>query len=115
MTPSPRRSVWNWLFLISTFSLSAMSGVLLWREILPEWAGVQMHYNHRLSEVTGDRSKAWALPKINQIHLPEMKRTDRCLTCHAGTSRVMQRAIVDFGATLAKRTGRCVVPRWETD
>ena len=84
MTPSPKRSVWNWLFLISTFSLSALSGVLLWREILPEWAGVQMQYNRRLSEVTGDRSKAWALPKINQIHLPEMKRTDRCITCHAG-------------------------------
>ena len=79
-----KRSIWNWLFLISTFSLSAMSGVLLWREILPEWAGVQMQYNRRLAEVTGDRSKAWALPKIKQIHLPEMKRTDRCITCHAG-------------------------------
>jgi hypothetical protein len=38
-----------------------------------------------------------------------------CLTCHEGTSRVMQRAIVDFGATLARRTKRCVVPSWETD
>jgi hypothetical protein len=36
-----------------------------------------------------------------------------CLTCHADTSGVMQRAIVDFGATLARRTGRCVVPRWD--
>lgn len=86
MIPPPRmkRSVWNWLFLIATFSLAAMSGVLLWREILPEWAGVQMQYNRRLAEVTGDRSKAWALPKIQQIHLPEMNRTDRCITCHAG-------------------------------
>jgi len=38
-----------------------------------------------------------------------------CLTCHEGTSGVMQRAIVDFGATLARRTGKCVVPRWEPD
>lgn len=36
-----------------------------------------------------------------------------CLTCHAGTSGVMQRAIDDFSATLARRTGRCVVPRWD--
>jgi hypothetical protein len=36
-----------------------------------------------------------------------------CLTCHEGTSRVMQRAIADFGATLARRTGRCVVPAWD--
>jgi RNase H-fold protein (predicted Holliday junction resolvase) len=36
-----------------------------------------------------------------------------CLTCHEGTSRVMQRAIADFGATLARRTGRCVVPVWD--
>ena len=36
-----------------------------------------------------------------------------CLTCHAGTSGVMQRAIADFGATIARRTGRCVVPTWE--
>ena len=83
-----KRSVWNWLFLISTFSLSAMPGVLLWREILPEWAGVQMQYNRRLAEVTGDRSKAWVLPKIKQIHLPEMKRTDRCVTCQIGRAHV---------------------------
>lgn len=36
-----------------------------------------------------------------------------CLTCHEGTSRVMQRAIADFGATVAQRTSRCVVPRWD--
>jgi hypothetical protein len=36
-----------------------------------------------------------------------------CLTCHAGTSSVMQRAIADFGATLARRTKGCVVPSWD--
>ena len=79
-----RRSIWNLLFLIASFSLAGMAGVLLMREILPEWAGVQMEYNRRLAQATGDRSKAWALPKIKQIHLPEMNRVDRCITCHAG-------------------------------
>ena len=33
-----------------------------------------------------------------------------CLTCHAGTSRVMQRAIADFDSTVARRSRRCVLP-----
>jgi hypothetical protein len=33
-----------------------------------------------------------------------------CLTCHAGSSAVMQRAIVDFAATVARKTKRCVGP-----
>jgi len=81
-----KRSIWNWLFLISSFGLGFMAGVLLWQELFPEWAGVQREYNHRLAQVTGDRSKAWAFPKVQQIHLPELKRTDRCVTCHAGIS-----------------------------
>jgi len=35
-----------------------------------------------------------------------------CLTCHKGTSAVMQRAVADFDATMARRTPRCVVPSW---
>ena len=31
-----------------------------------------------------------------------------CLTCHAGTSAVMQPAITDFDATVARRSRRCV-------
>jgi hypothetical protein len=36
-----------------------------------------------------------------------------CLTCHAGTSAVMQQAIGDFDATMARRTRRCVLPTWQ--
>ncbi len=36
-----------------------------------------------------------------------------CLTCHDGASAVMQRALKDFDATLARRGPRCVVPRWD--
>ena len=79
-----KRSIWNWLFVLSSFSLGLMVGWMMWREVFPEWAGVQREYNRRLAETTGDRSKRWALPKVQQIHLPEMKRTDRCITCHAG-------------------------------
>lgn len=79
-----KRSIWNLLFLAASFSLAFMGGVFVFREVFPEWALTQMEYNRRLAEVTGDRSKRWAMPKIQQIHLPEFKRTDRCITCHAG-------------------------------
>ena len=36
-----------------------------------------------------------------------------CLTCHEGASAVMQAAIIDFDATLARRSRRCVVPSWK--
>jgi hypothetical protein len=39
-------------------------------------------------------------------------RVGACLTCHAGESPVMQRALRDFGAALAQRSPRCVLPRW---
>lgn len=36
-----------------------------------------------------------------------------CLTCHEGASAVMQRAIADFDATVARRTKRCALPAWD--
>jgi hypothetical protein len=35
-----------------------------------------------------------------------------CLTCHAGDSRPMQRALADYPGALAARSPRCVVPTW---
>ena len=39
-------------------------------------------------------------------------RVGACLTCHAGESTVMQRAIGNFEDVLARRSQRCVVPTW---
>lgn len=33
-----------------------------------------------------------------------------CLTCHAGDSAVMKRAVADFAGTLARRSPRCAIP-----
>ncbi len=35
-----------------------------------------------------------------------------CLTCHAGTTAIMKAAVVDFDATVARRSRRCVLPAW---
>ena len=79
-----RRSIWNWLFLVSSFGLGALFVVLVWQETFPEWKEYQADYYRRLGRVTGDPSKAATPLKIQQIYLPEFHRTDRCTTCHAG-------------------------------
>ena len=37
-----------------------------------------------------------------------------CLTCHAGDSAVMTRAVADFAGTLARKNPRCATPAWQT-
>ncbi|MCM8794658.1 MAG: cytochrome c [Candidatus Omnitrophica bacterium] len=79
-----RRSIWNKLFLISTFGLGLMAGVLVWKEMTPEWLPIQAEYYRRLAEVTQDPSRAKGPLKVQQIYLPQFHRTDRCTTCHLG-------------------------------
>ena len=79
-----KRSVWGWLFIISSFGLGAASAILIGQESLPEWRQYQSAYYRRLAQVTGDPSKAGTPLQIRQIYLPELHRTDRCITCHVG-------------------------------
>ncbi|MBI3317863.1 MAG: c-type cytochrome [Candidatus Omnitrophica bacterium] len=79
-----RRGIWNRLFLASSFGLIAFLIFLIGQETLPEWRGVQAEYYRRLAQVTQDPSKARTPLKVQQIHLPEFRRTDRCVTCHVG-------------------------------
>jgi hypothetical protein len=37
-------------------------------------------------------------------------RAGVCIGCHDGKTAVMQRAIADFEAVLARRSDRCIVP-----
>ncbi len=39
-------------------------------------------------------------------------RVGACLTCHPGDSPVMRESVRDFEALLARRSRRCVLPRW---
>ncbi len=79
-----RRSIWNRLFLASSFGLILMFLVLVFQETSPEWRRYQTEYYRRLAQVTGDPSKATTPLKVRQIHLPDFHRVDRCVTCHAG-------------------------------
>lgn len=79
-----KRSIWNKLFIASSFALGLMAMVLIWQEVSPEWMGYQADYYRRLAQVTQDPSKARTPLKVLQIYLPQMHRTDRCITCHVG-------------------------------
>ena len=79
-----KRSIWNWLFVISSFTLALMAGTLILQESMPEWMPVQREYYRRLAQVTGDPSRARMPLKVQQIYLPQFHKTDRCITCHVG-------------------------------
>lgn len=81
---SGKRGIWNWLFLLSSFGLGLVFLILIGQEMFPEWRSYQAQYYRRLAEVTGEPARARAPLGIRQIHLPEMKRVDRCVTCHVG-------------------------------
>ena len=52
---------------------------------------------------------------VRPLDIAEQRRVLRvgaCLTCHAGDSPVMQRALRGFDVILAQRSPRCVQPRW---
>jgi hypothetical protein len=35
-----------------------------------------------------------------------------CLTCHDGSSKVMDRALIDFTKTIQERSSKCILPLW---
>jgi hypothetical protein len=52
---------------------------------------------------------------VRPFSVEEQKRillVGACLTCHAGDSPLMRRAVGDFTATLARVSPRCVLPVW---
>ena len=79
-----RRGIWNSLFILSSFGIGILFGILVWQEIFPEWKPYQAEYFRRLAEVTQDPSKRRTPLQIKQIYLPEFHRVDRCTTCHVG-------------------------------
>ncbi len=79
-----KRSAWNRLFVASGFGLIGLFIWMVYQETFPEWREYQLEYYQRLAKATGDPSKARTPLAIKQIYLPEFKRVDRCVTCHAG-------------------------------
>lgn len=52
---------------------------------------------------------------VKPFNIEEQRRillVGACLTCHDGTSQVMQRTLYDFDKTIKARSGKCVLPVW---
>lgn len=79
-----KRSIWSWLFILTSFGLALSSFILIGQEMLPQWQGYQAQYYQHLARATGDPSKARTPLKILQINMPEFRKVDRCITCHVG-------------------------------
>lgn len=63
----------------------------------------------------GASHDAGANERIRPFNPDEQRRildAGACLTCHDGASAVMRDALVDFDATLRRRSPRCAVPAW---
>lgn len=74
------------LFFIASLMLTGLFAAMLWQEGHPEWASYQRRYYRLLAQRTGDARAAWTPLAVQQVHLPEFGRTDRCMTCHLGAA-----------------------------
>lgn len=78
------RRILTLLFLGCSAALLAFLLLASWRQANPDWKPYQLRYYRLLAEKTGKPEVARTPLGIKQIYLPELGRTDRCVTCHLG-------------------------------
>lgn len=84
-----RRTKW-WLLAVSSITLVLLIGAALLENVFPEWRRLRAEYAGILKEQSIDANSAsiaglFDAASIQQAVLPELGRTDRCITCHTGT------------------------------
>ncbi len=82
-----RRTKW-WLLVVSVLTLMVLASAALRENVLADWRSYQMRYAELLGEVaTDDRGRELSDRfgiHLRQNVLPDLGRTDRCVTCHTG-------------------------------
>jgi mono/diheme cytochrome c family protein len=76
-------------FALLCVILLTLFGIVIYKEINPEWKFYQKEYYKLLAEKTGKEEYKDLPTKINQIWLPKLNRADRCTTCHLGIENPM--------------------------
>ena len=66
------------LFVILTGSLTALFFFACWQEATREWTGYQRRFFHTLSNA----ERRGLRGGIKQIIVSDLRRIDRCTTCH---------------------------------
>jgi len=79
------------LLVVSVATLVLLIGAALLENFFPEWRILRAQYDDLLNEQAIDESgqSIAAMFEVNEIEqnvLPELARTDRCITCHTGVS-----------------------------
>ena len=70
------------VLILSSVAVLLFTGLFLLDErVTAEWSGVQREYRERLRDLD-DESRTEFDPGLRQVYLPEMKRVDRCVSCH---------------------------------
>src|SRR5688572_28887111 len=91
--------------VFSTLSLLT----LIWtgyKDAVPEWKHYQKSYNQLLKEkieAKGEKLASKPRVEIAQLWLPELRRTDRCTTCHLG---VENNDMADAPQPFTKHSGK---------
>ena len=70
------------VLILSSVAVLLFTGLFLLEErVTAEWSGVQREYRDLLRELDAE-SKLELSVGLRQVYLPEMKRVDRCVSCH---------------------------------
>ncbi|PCJ65448.1 MAG: hypothetical protein COA73_02510, partial [Candidatus Hydrogenedentota bacterium] len=80
-----------WLLVVSVATLFLLIGAALLENVFPEWRKFRSEYASILEEKAIDESGVaiaglFEVNSIQQNVLPELGLTDRCITCHTGTT-----------------------------
>ena len=76
----------NKIFAAAVVFVMIIAIVIFYRENNQEWMHYQKSYNEKMAAKLNDPSYLKLPLKIEQIWLPQLNTTDRCITCHMGVS-----------------------------
>ena len=76
----------NKIFAAVVVIIMIIAIVIFYRENNKEWMHYQKSYNEKMAVKLNEPSYLKARLKIEQIWLPQLNSTDRCVTCHMGVS-----------------------------
>ena len=70
--------------LLVGLALMAAVVIVFWREMRPEWKGVQARARSLVAARLGEARAARLPAGFRQTWIPELQRVDRCVICHVG-------------------------------
>ncbi len=73
----------TWIYALGAVTL-VVTGFVYWTYLQPEWKEYQNEFRDLVSEKFGEKRAAQAPQGLQQIWARDLRRVDRCITCHQG-------------------------------